>query len=513
MLSTILRRARGQLVEPAVRGPLTACAGRVLNASTSALSSDTINQRIIRAEYAVRGAVLNRAMELQKELDAGKKLPFDEIISCNIGNPHELGQQPITFMRQVLSVVLNPDLKETANYPPDVLERAQKYLDSIPGMGAYSNSQGIQAVREEVADFITERDGVPSSPDEIFLTDGASEGVRFIMQLLLREKHEGHEDGLMIPIPQYPLYSALTTLLDGHLVPYYLDEESNWALDVKELQAQLDAAASKGITIRGLAVINPGNPTGQLLDKKNIGEVIEFCASKGMVLLADEVYQENIWQKDGKFWSFKKVAHEMGHVEAGPGKLQLVSYNSISKGFVGECGLRGGYFELHGFPQDLKDQIYKLASIRLCSNTVGQVLMGLQCNPPKPGSPSYSLYEQEREGILDSLRLRATKIASALNELDGVTVSPPDGALYSFPNVDIPAGAVKAAQEQGVAPDAFYALQAVEKTGIVMVPGSGFGQKDGTWHFRTTFLPSEEKIDSVISRMKDFHSEFMKKYA
>lgn len=99
-------------------------------------------------------------------------------------------------------------------------------------MGAYSNSQGIQSVREEVAEFITERDGYPASADQIFLTNGASEGVRFIMQLLVRNPSQGFKDGLLVPIPQYPLYSAMTTLLDGNLCPYYLDESAGWSLTV-----------------------------------------------------------------------------------------------------------------------------------------------------------------------------------------------------------------------------------------------------------------------------------------
>ena len=98
--------------------------------------------------------------------------------------------------------------------------------------GAYSNSQGIKAVRDEVARFIEQRDGFAADPEDIFLTNGASEGVRNVMVSLLRSKAEGYNDGVLVPIPQYPLYSALTTLLNGNLVPYYLSEEDGWALTV-----------------------------------------------------------------------------------------------------------------------------------------------------------------------------------------------------------------------------------------------------------------------------------------
>lgn len=117
-------------------------------------------------------------------------------------------------------------------FPPDIIERAEKYALS-QSMGAYSPSQGIKAVREEVAAFIEARDGSAADPEQIFLTNGASEGVRFVMASLLRGKLHGHNDGVLVPIPQYPLYSALTTLLNGELVPYYLDEPTGWALPVR----------------------------------------------------------------------------------------------------------------------------------------------------------------------------------------------------------------------------------------------------------------------------------------
>jgi aspartate/methionine/tyrosine aminotransferase len=116
-------------------------------------------------------------------------------------------------------------------YPADVISRAKLYLASQP-MGAYSNSQGVPVVREEVAKFIEARDGFPADPAEIFLTNGASEGVRYAMMALLRSRLSGFNDGILVPIPQYPLYSALTTLLKGNLVPYYLQEETGWGLQV-----------------------------------------------------------------------------------------------------------------------------------------------------------------------------------------------------------------------------------------------------------------------------------------
>jgi glutamate--glyoxylate aminotransferase len=143
---------------------------------------------------------------------------------------------------QVLALVISPSLID--NPPPgfeaDVVARARAYHSALPGsgMGAYSNSQGTALVRQEVAEFINQRDGMQgeyASPEKIFLTDGASSGVKNLMVALIRGGSE-YSDGVMVPIPQYPLYSALSTLAEGVFVPYYLDESAGWETQVEELK-------------------------------------------------------------------------------------------------------------------------------------------------------------------------------------------------------------------------------------------------------------------------------------
>lgn len=419
----------------------------------------------------------------------------------------------MTFVRQVLSLVVNPALLDTHSkiFPADAVARAKTYLAAQP-MGAYSNSQGIKTVREEVAKFIGARDGTPPvDPEQIFLTNGASEGVRYLMQSLLRSRLAGFNDGVLVPIPQYPLYSALTTLLNGQLVPYYLQEEQGWALQPADLAKALADARHHGICVRGLVVINPGNPTGQLLTRENMESIIQLCVAENLVLMADEVYQTNVYVDDRNFVSFRKVALDMGY-EASGGQLQLVSFHSVSKGFMGECGMRGGYFELFGVPADVKAQLYKLASISLCSNTTGQITAGLMVNPPKEGDPSFPTYDKERSETLASLCRRAQKLTAGLEKLEGVSVQPSTGAMYSFPRITLPPKFLAEAAKKGTKPDELYCLRLVEATGIVVVPGSGFGQVDGTWHFRTTFLPPEEKMDEVLQRLTAFHTKFLEAY-
>lgn len=171
-----------------------------------------------------------------------------------------------------------------------------------------------------------------------------------MMKMLIRDKH----DGIMVPIPQYPLYSATIQLYGGTLVPYYLDEEHGWGLDETHLRHQAAEARARGVTVRGLVVINPGNPTGQVLSHENQKTIVRFCKDEQIVLLADEVYQTNVYAEGKSFISFKKVVRDFG---TDFDDFPLVSMMSISKGFYGECGRRGGYMEVCGFSKPVRPYI------------------------------------------------------------------------------------------------------------------------------------------------------------
>ena len=491
------------------------------NETIPRVSLDSVNQHVKVAEYAVRGPIVSKSLEYKQKLQSkSNELPFSEIIESNIGNPHALRQAPITFMRDVLSCVVNPSLMDRAPgaFNEDVRLRAKKYLDAgnrgVIGMGAYTESRGMVLVREEISTFLEKRDGFAANIDNIFVTNGASAGVSLCMNTLIQPG-----DGILTPIPQYPLYSAATALYDANLIPYYLDESAGWAASVDKLQEGLDSARSSAIATKALVVINPGNPTGQVMKEEDMISVINFCVRENLVLMADEVYQENIYKEGAQFHSFRKVAKEMGVLDLNSGKdenatgLQLISFHSISKGFLGECGLRGGYFELYGFPKSVIDEIYKLASTGLCSNTIGQIATGLMVNPPVEGDASFDQYKNEKDAILSSLHRRATKSTIKLNELPGIECQEIEGALYAFPTIHLPPKAVEYAQAHGMAPDAFYCEKLLDNTGIVVVPGSGFKQVEGTFHFRTTILPPEEQLDRYFTLLGDFHSKFMQEYS
>lgn len=480
--------------------------------SSPAITVDSLNPKVLKCEYAVRGEIVSIAQRLQQELQTNPgSHSFDEILYCNIGNPQSLGQQPITFFREVLALCDHPsilDRSETQGlFSADSIERAWQILDQIPGRatGAYSHSQGIKGLRDTIAAGIEARDGFPADPNDIFLTDGASPAVHMMMQLLIRSEN----DGILCPIPQYPLYSASIALHGGTLVPYYLDEATGWGLETSEVKKQLEAAKAKGITVRALVVINPGNPTGQVLAEENQRAIVDFCKKEGLVLLADEVYQENVYVPEKKFHSFKKVSRSMGYGEK---DISLVSFQSVSKGYHGECGKRGGYMEVTGFSPEVREQIYKVASVNLCSNISGQILASLVMSPPKVGDESYESYCAERDGILSSLARRAKTLEDAFNSLEGITCNKAEGAMYLFPRIQLPEKAIKAAEAEKTVPDAFYCRRLLNATGIVLVPGSGFGQVPGTWHFRCTILPQEDKIPAIVTRLTDFHKNFMDKF-
>lgn len=472
------------------------------------LNVENINQNIRNLEYAVRGPLVIRAVQLAKELEQGAKKPFNSVIRANIGDCHAMNQKPLTFYRQMLACATKPDLMETdSSIPDDVKQRVKDLLKACGGnsVGAYSEACGIELIRRQCASYIEARDGIKSDWQNIFLTTGASEVVKTILSFVNNSRKPGQPVGVMIPIPQYPLYSATICELGMHQVSYYLDEDHNWRLEMNELERAYNEA--KDICdIRVLVVINPANPTGAVLSRENICQVIEFASKHNLIIIADEVYQHNIWAEGAKFHSFKKCMSDMNITS------ELVSMMSASKGYMGECGLRGGYGELVNFGSDVQAVFYKLLSARLCSSVLGQITMSCVVNPPKPGEPSFDLFEKERQKVLSDLKAKAKLVADTFNSIEGISCNEVAGAMYAFPKINLPNKAIEAANNVGQKPDFFYLMTLLEEAGICVVPGSGFGQRPGTFHFRTTILPQPDTFAEMMIRFKKFHKNFMEKY-
>lgn len=446
---------------------------------------EDVDRAVRDAEYAVRGPIVARAQELERR---GRR-----IIYCNIGNPQSLGQKPLTWVRQVLSLVEWPELAEklpAGAVPADVIETARRVLGaSGHGVGAYTESKGYRFVREAVAEFIHARDGIAADPDAIFLTDGASKGAQSVLRILIG----GPRDGIMIPIPQYPLYSATITLYGGAQVGYHLDEAHDWKLSRDALELAFERARSSGVQVRCIVVINPGNPTGGVLDASNVEMVLAFAREKGLSVIADEVYQANLWQPGAQFVSFASVLERREIRD-----VSLFSLHSTSKGYLGECGHRGGYLECRNVPEPVLEQITKLQSISLCANSVGQVLTYLLVHPPRPGEPSHEQWAREKREVLEALRRKAELVERGLNGVDGITCNRVAGAMYAFPRIALPPGVT----------DAEWCMALLEETGICVVDGTGFGQAPGTSHFRTTILPPLDEIETVVKQIAEFHVAF-----
>ncbi|XP_074841676.1 alanine aminotransferase 1 isoform X2 [Carettochelys insculpta] len=424
------------------------------------LSLASMNPCVKKVEYAVRGPILTRALVLEEELKQGVKKPFTEVIKANIGDAHAMGQRPITFLRQVSALCLCPELLDEPLFPEDAKQRARRLLAACGGqsVGAYSVSSGIELIRQDVVRYIERRDrGIPANPANIYLSTGASDAVMTMLKLLVSGEGRSRT-GVLIPIPQYPLYSAAIAELNAVQVNYYLDEERCWALDVGELRRAL-GQAHWHCQPRVLCVINPGNPTGQVQSRKCIEDVIKFAWEEQLFLMADEVYQDNVYAEGSEFHSFKKVLFELGPPYSTV--VELASFHSISKGFMGECGFRGGYMEVVNMDPAVQQQLSKLTSVRLCPPVPGQVLLDVVMNPPQPGEPSYKRFSQAR----------------------------------------------------GLAPDMFFCLQLLEETGICVVPGSGFGQREGTYHFRMTILPPVEKLQILLKKLSQFYVKFTQEYS
>lgn len=462
-----------------------------------------VNQDILEMEYAVRGPIPQRALELSR---AGKKT-----IPCNIGNPQALGQTPISYYRQVISLIESPQLidrekklkellqeNSLPGYTDDVIAKAESFLlQNGKGLGAYSESNGPQFIREAVAQFINKRDQhypnyVASRPDQIYITNGASEGVKYVIDLVISES----SDGIMIPIPQYPLYSATIKKAGGTQVNYYPNEKSGWAINKEILEESYQKAVAQGTKVKAIVVINPGNPTGAILDKETINEIIDFAHQRQLILIADEVYQENVYGAE-----FVSFAGALGNRE-----VPLFSLHSVSKGFYGECGHRGGYMEIRNPPKvsgthlNFLDVIQKQASVSLCSNTVGQLMVWLMVTPPQEGEPAYAQYMEEKKSILQQLQLKAEMIRAAFTQMKGVEIYGKTGAMYLFPRLNIlPANSN----------DFDYCMALLESTGLTTVNGSGFGQVEGTHHLRIAFLPSKQMLEEVLPAWIKFHNKYV----
>lgn len=469
-----------------------------------------MNPHIRKMEFSIGSPVSMRAVELRQELSIGIPKSFAEVINAHIGDCHALGQKPLTYIRQIIALVLMPELINDASFPDDVKSRAMTLLKGCRNhsIGSYSDSPGMETVRKQIAKYIGERDGIKSCWKNIVCSNGATDIIKLVLNLFPSTEGDA-KSGIMIPIPHCPLYSACITELDLHCIKYYLNEDKNWALEIEDLSQAVNEGR-KYCTPKAIVVINPGNPTGQVLTRDNIVNVIKLAYEENLFILADEVYQDNVYAADCEFHSFKKVMAEMG---APYDSVQLASFMSGSKGFTGECGLRAGYTELINVDAKVIAMLVKTIASATCPTVLGQTVMYCATNPPMSYEPSFPVYNEEKSMIMDSFKLNARIAREILNSITGYSCQAIQGAIYAFPSIKMPPGAVKAAKGKYQDASEFYAMELIEATGVCVAPGCYFGQKPGTYHFRTTILLHPNELRAMLLKIKEFHHHFLSKYS
>lgn len=428
------------------------------------------NDKLKLAQYAVRGLLYNRAKELEST---------QEIIYCNIGNPLLFDTSPFTMYREVLSGIQNPSLIKYLS--KNSQEICNNYTTTIKNIGSYTDSKGHLYIRTNVAKYIFKRDGFISDPNNIFLTDGATSAIASILKCLYNE----NECKIMIPRPEYPLYSALCDSMGYHVISYDLLEENSWSIDVNKLSE----------SVKCMVLINPGNPTGQVFSEKVLKEICEFCEKNNIIVLADEVYQENIF--DCEFISVKKCCSKYGL------NTQVISVHSISKGFTGECGQRGGYMELHNIDNELTSLIEKSASMGLCANISGQIMIGLLTEDKDDVYNAEYIYKYEL------MKHKSKYLYNKLITIANITCNPPNGSMYLFPKITPTDKLISLAKDANMEIDTYYCMQLLERYGVCCVPGNGFGQQPGTYHFRITFLPTIKQMQYITESIETLHMYIM----
>ncbi|KAK2835013.1 hypothetical protein Q5P01_015497 [Channa striata] len=446
----------------------------------------------------------SQAAGITKQIAQGVRKPFAAVMDVSSGDPHRAGMAPISFVRQVLAACLHPELLKETSFPPDVRQRARSLLGACNGgsVGSYCvTSYGLPHVLRRVAEFIQRRDGgVISHSEDIIFSSGSQAALMLVLHLMA--SGEGvTQTGVLTPTPCPHTLPMLMDEAGVRPVPYQLSEERGWTVDAAQLHRALKTARRR-CAPRAIYISNPGNPTGHVLDRTTIEEVIRFAATEGLVLLAEEVQQDSVFGQDRQFVSFKKVLFEMGSEYSET--VELISFHSISAAFTGECGLRGGYMEVINMEPAVKQHLKSMQGSGSPA-LLPQLALELSVNPPAPGDGSYDTYAQEISHIRTTLSQNAQRACEFLNGLPGVSCQLPMAGVFLYPRVHVPQGLVEEAKTRGVEADVLYCQKFLEEQGVCLGPGCENGQDDQKHHIRLCVLAPTAALDDVLARLQAFH--------
>jgi len=392
--------------------------------------------------YDIRGPVLQKAKQMEEE--------GHRIIKLNIGN--------------------------LASFGFDSPEEVQlDMIRNLPNAAGYSDSKGIFAARKAIMHY-TQQKGIKGvTLEDIYVGNGVSELIVMAMNALL-----DNGDEVLVPAPDYPLWTAAISLSGGTPVHYLCDEANDWLPDLEDIKAKVNAHT------KAIVLINPNNPTGALYPDWLLKEIIAIAREHDLIIYADEVYDKVLY--DGvKHTSIAALSED----------VLTITFNGLSKNYR-SCGYRAGWLVVSGDKTRAGDYIEglnMLASMRLCANVPGQY--GIQT--------ALGGYQSIDDLVSDNGRLRRQRdlAHSLITAIPGVSCVKPKATLYMFPRLDPEIYPIK--------DDQAFIAELLEKERVLLVQGTGFNWPDPD-HFRLVFLPYEDDLRDAISRIARFLEAYRKRY-
>jgi alanine-synthesizing transaminase len=351
--------------------------------------------------------------------------------------------------------------------PPEHLVKAT-YDAMLKNFNGYAPSSGIKEAIKAIEGEAAKK-GITNVHD-IFVTTGASEAIDICLTALVNDG-----ENVLTPTPGYPLYTAIASKLSMMENPYYLNEENGWLPDIDDIKSKINKKT------KAIILINPNNPTGSLYTMENLQEIIDLALEHDLVIFADEIYDKLLF--DGK----KHVS-----IASLNKNVSCVTFGGLSKNYM-VPGFRIGWGIVSGRKEILSDYIEainKILRARLCANHPEQYGIKISLE----GDQSHLTEANSK------LTRRRNLTVEMLNSIDGISCVKPEGAFYAFPKL------------HGLESDAHFVSELIKETGVVIVPGSGFGQKPGTNHFRVVFLPNEQILKKAYTAIGEFLQKYVRKY-
>ncbi|MFP3456005.1 aminotransferase class I/II-fold pyridoxal phosphate-dependent enzyme [Psychrobacter sp. SIMBA_152] len=432
------------------QSPTTPTAGKdsKTNSTTNPKNGHAMNtikksDKLQNVCYDIRGPLLQTANKMEAE---GKR-----ILKLNVGNPAPFGLEA----------------------PHEILRDVAMNLSEATG---YSDSQGIFSARKAILQYYQSK-GLLSAVDvrDVYLGNGVSELIVMTMQALMNDGDE-----VLIPMPDYPLWTAAANLAGGTAVHYRCNEEDNWHPDIEDIKSKITSKT------KGIVVINPNNPTGSLYSDELLKQIIEVAKEHDLIIMADEIY-DRILYDDNVHTPMSTLTDD----------VLVLSYNGLSKSHR-IAGFRSGWMMVSGRKQHAADFIEgldMLASMRLCSNVQGQyaiqTAMGGHQSMQDLTSEKGRLYKQREMAV------------SRLNAIKGISCTMPQGAFYCFPKMD--------PEVYPITDDMDFMMDLLVEENVLMVQGSGFNW-DRPDHFRLVFLPNLLDLENAMDRLDRFFAKKRKQF-